>query len=459
MATSATFTTGTTTTVGVVAEAEFCTTGDPTALDKLLAHIPSLYQPRVNTIMNGVLSGWAEGDCIVLKQIPEFKDQLFVETADLTYLDRLGANVNVVRPEGVGMKDEDYRNLIPVMSYVPKQIRKPIHRLLEIWYKDEAVYANLTSGAAEPYDLSGVVGGELEFTIDGTETVSIEIRNIDYEDVSAATAAEIALSINKLDTSGRIVAKSRKDSSTKLNHLNVRTTTYGPTGRIKVSSGSVQAILSFSTDTHTLDDIQRPAVLYEVNNGEVIVVLPSSPPIVSRDLEGAHYFHPDATTGDWPGPYLFDSDAEFSISGIETTTAQQINGGTVLTNIQTTAIPDDFPTDGGHFILDFGVSTQEGPIKYISIPNDNNIIVDPTYVFKKTHPSGTDIKYVRSLRPPKIEADGTDYSSYVTGLAAARNALQDLIREVVASGIVIRFVVLFPEYKFSNESLNTNEAI
>jgi hypothetical protein len=457
MATSSTFTTGLPA-AEAPAASEFCVDSDPRTLDKLLSAIPNLYQPRTNRNIKALTEALAEGDCLVLQEIPEFKDQLFVETADTKYLDRLGANVGVPRPDGVGMTDADYRVLIPTMSFVPKQIRTPIYKLLKIWYEDEATFTNMTSANAEPYNFTGLVGDLLQFTVEGAKTVSIEIRAIDYANIAAVTADELSLAINKLSDE-EVIAKSRIDSITKLKHVNVRTTTQGPTGTIQVVTGGVQTLLSFPTDKQIFNDILRPAVLYEVNNREVVVILPSSPPIVTRGLEGSAHFHPDETTGNWEGPYLFDPRAKFSISSVNTTTSVAINPGQVLTNIQTTTIPSTFPTSGGSFILDFGISTQEGPIDYILIPNSNNIIIDPTHVFQKAHASGADLRFVRSVSPPDLEADGSDFAAYVTGLAAARNALRDLIRDVVAAGMVIRFIVLTPEYRFSNPALNTNEAV
>ena len=60
----------------VNALSEFCIDRDATAFVKLISNIPDIYQPTVNTVIKGLLLAMAEGDCTVLEQIPEFKDQL-----------------------------------------------------------------------------------------------------------------------------------------------------------------------------------------------------------------------------------------------------------------------------------------------------------------------------------------------------------------------------------------------
>ena len=200
----------------------------------------------------------------------------------------------------------------------------------------------------------------------------------------------------------------------------------------------------------------------------MVIVLPSSPAIVTRNTKGGAYLHLNAVTGDWEGPHLFDPRATYSVSSVATTLADQDSGvvgdqgikaGDVRNTLLTATIPSGFDSDGGHFILDFGLSTEEGPIRYLKIPNDNTLVIDPSYVFQKDHAVGTDLRYLRSVSPPTVSLDGTDFATHITGLAQARLALQDLIRGLIAAGVIIRFVVLLPEYRFSNPSLDTNSAV
>lgn len=156
-------------------------------------------------------------------------------------------------------------------------------------------------------------------------------------------------------------------------------------------------------------------------------------------------------------PYVYDSSASFVAGTPSTTLNQVVNAGSPLTLLSVNSLPSDFPNEPGYFILDFGTSNEEGPIKYFARPNANTLIIDPSHVFTKTHSSGSNVRLIRSLEATQVAFDGTDYAAYVTGLAEARTILQNLVRKVVAAGIVVRFIITFPEYAF--ECYNTNAVV
>jgi hypothetical protein len=392
---------------------------------------------------------------MVLDQIPEFKDQLFVTTASGKYLDRIGANYGIRRPNGVGMKDEDFRDLIPILSYAPKQLRHSIQELLRIWYGDEKVYANVTSTASEPFNLTA--GTTLTVVVDGV-SVDIDVISEDYADVSAATAEEFANAVNKQSYNLNVIGSARFDPLTDTTHILLRTNTLGATGTIQVSSGGANSVLNFPTTLRTINSIDRAAVLYEVNKNEIVVILPSSPGIVRRNLTGSA--HLQELVGTLSGPYVYDPNARFTLSALGTTLSatQDIVAGSVYTDLEVEDLPAAFPRTLGHFVLDFGNVNQEGPVKYLIAPNDNALIVDPAYVFQKDHATGATLQYVR-IEAPQVAVDGSDYAAYITGVAIARVALRALIQQVSAVGVSIRFIVLVPEYRFSNPSWNTNEIV
>ena len=61
---------------------------------------------------------------------------------------------------------------------------------------------------------------------------------------------------------------------------------------------------------------------------------------------------------------------------------------------------------------------------------------------------GSSVNYVvNSPTIPRVVGD--DYAFYLTGTASAREAAQDLIRKLIAAGVVIRFQVEYPEYLFT----------
>lgn len=408
-------------------------------------------KPGANPVVSATLQAIAQGDCLVRDLIPEVKDQMFVSTADVGYLNRLGANVGVQRPAGVGMKDDDYRQLIPVMSYAPKQLRGAIQELLRIWYGDLAARASVTSELPEPFPLAD--GQTLEFTVNDEE-VTLVFEEDDFEDIGAATAREVADVI-----STRTSASGLPDTNalTFQKHVAIASPTLGAAGAIEITGGTATGAFDFPLGKKTINSATARAVLYEINTGELVVLLPSSPAIVTRGLHGSWRPNEDEN-GTIQCGYVFDPDAEYSISGVRAETTVDLDVGTVRQNILVDEIPETWPNEPGYFVVDFGLSTEEGPIRYLQTPNSANLIIDPAYVFEFDHAAGATLNLVRSLGPPTVNRDGSSFAAYVTGLAAARQALRDLIVAATAVGVVVRFEVAAPDYRWSNPALDTNEA-
>src|SRR5688572_13202840 len=101
---------------------------------RLAKSLPSLYKAEINTMIRGLLMAWRVGDDDVEIQIQNAKDQLFVKSAGGRYLDFLANNVGVSRSPELGIEDADFRNLVPVLSTYPKQVRKTIIALLDVFW-------------------------------------------------------------------------------------------------------------------------------------------------------------------------------------------------------------------------------------------------------------------------------------------------------------------------------------
>lgn len=434
---------------------DFCP-DDNLPYERLVGDIPEVYKPTINPTMHGILAAIAQGDCAVTCQTQQIKDQLYVTTASGVYLDRLGAGVGVQRPVGVGMQDADYRDLIPVMSYLPKQLRQAIQELLRIWYGDPSVRASVTAGIPEPYSLAD--GQTVILNLNGNSTFTFQVVASDYNNVAYATAQEVADAINRQALANQVQGRAQTNAENFLNYVNFATGVIGAVGSIRVTGGTAAAAFDFPIATQTINSLPTPAVLYEVNNEQIIVLLPSSPVVVRRGLKGSWFLNANAQ-GTIHNGYVFDSSAKYSIGGVVTTTTVAIEQGTVESNILVNPLPTTWPPAAGYFLVDYGLATEEGPIKYLLAPNAGNLIIDPAYVFKYSHPVGAIINLVRSLGPAVIDPDGSDYAAYVTGLAIARAALEQLIVAATAVGVVVDFQVQKPTYLWSNPSLDTNDAV
>lgn len=116
---------------------------------------------------------------------------------------------------------------------------------------------------------------------------------------------------------------------------------------------------------------------------------------------------------------------------------------------------EDFPQTG-QIVLDYGTSVAEGPVRYLAVvqnPGNTQILIDPAYRFKQSHPVGAQVQYVRANTSYQPVGDGTDYPVYVTGTAQARNTMFALIELIVAAGIFVNNDVVLPNLRYSDPSI------
>lgn len=165
-----------------------------TKLERFYKTIPNIYNPQNNNIVNGIVQAWAQEDESIVTQLTNTKEQLFVETATSKYLTRLGLNVDVNRPLYVPLSDTYFKELIVALSYAPKQVRKTMYDVLDVFWGPTYSRANITSSSAESYNLGSLVGltGTASFTedsnvIEGVGTLfTSELSVGDYIKLSSA---------------------------------------------------------------------------------------------------------------------------------------------------------------------------------------------------------------------------------------------------------------------------------
>lgn len=147
------------------------------------------------------------------------------------------------------------------------------------------------------------------------------------------------------------------------------------------------------------------------------------------------------------GSFIYDPEnVNFTITRLRTTLGQVIEQGDILPQI----VVDDasnIPDTPGVLVFDFGKSQEEQPVKYLARPNNSTLLLDPTHTFTKDHAIG-EILNVILLQAPAPSTDGLDYAVYIVGVDEARAKIQDLVRQIKAAGVVVRFIIEFPEYLF-----------
>lgn len=148
------------------------------------------------------------------------------------------------------------------------------------------------------------------------------------------------------------------------------------------------------------------------------------------------------------GPYIWDLTAPFTLSSMTTTITQFIEAGSLI-RVLPIAAGNNIANEQGFLIFDFGTNTQEGPVRFLSKPNDNSIALDPSYIFKFNHANGSGITVISHKGPHIMSGLGTEYPLYVTDPTQARTVLEDLMNQVVSVGIFIEFLIRYPQQYYN----------
>lgn len=159
------------------------------------------------------------------------------------------------------------------------------------------------------------------------------------------------------------------------------------------------------------------------------------------------------------GPYLFDTTSEktnVTVSGKLATLDETIFKGESQTTLQLVDADAEFP-QSGEFIIGYGTDKFEGPIRFnafISSTTNQQLIIDPSHRFTKTHLAGETIQFIHADQTYVPTIDGGDYPFYITGTNEARNTLFRLAELLVASGIFVEQDVLLPDLRYEDTAIN-----
>lgn len=204
-----------------------------------------------------------------------------------------------------------------------------------------------------------------------------------------------------------------------------------------------EAVLFFNPKLKTLVSNTRYAAAFQTSARTLEVFLPATTKIVRRNRAGAaHIYESGPSNEGQEGPYLYDTEQGFVIGEQASATTEPLNVNS--DSILFIENSSDFPDEEGRLIIGYGTSHQEGPVPYISKPSEKTLRINPSYKFQKNHPIGTDISLIAQNSPANPAKDGTDYPFYLTDSIAGRVYAENLIKEVVATGIVLVIYILYP---------------
>lgn len=152
------------------------------------------------------------------------------------------------------------------------------------------------------------------------------------------------------------------------------------------------------------------------------------------------------------GPTLWDTRAPFILSSYTCKSLTDIKAGNIILNLQITT-PNSIPNERGFLIFDYGLETQEGPVRYMYKASDSVIAIDPSYVFQYDHSVGSAVTAIRRKGAHIMSGKGTEYAFYTADPSAARRVLQELIKDVKSVGTFLRFIVRYPVNYYSEFDL------
>ncbi len=421
-------------------------------LDKFIKFVPKELKPSLNPILNALLTAWAGGDDDVMEQLKNTKAQLFVKTAEGTYLDRLASNYGVPRPFELGLLDEDFQQLVPNLSLKQKQISRSFYDTMDVFWGPAFSRANVNASINQPYAVSA--GHTFELRVDGGAIQRVTVALGDTRLPGGATAAELARVLGRLQG---LTIEVIQDPASTLKRLNIRTNTPGTRGSIEFISGFGPLGISEGIKYRVTDLAQR-TVLYQIRPGEILIELPAIVPTLRRTLKGSHHFHsgssiePTIAPADtpWQGSFVYSTtSAPYVVTATKAVLGETILKGSVLNEI-TVDDASKFPATGGKLMFSFGKTNQEYPVGYITVPNNNTLLIDPGYSFQNTHLTGASVSLMlaNQVTPFAPSKDGGDLAVYLTSPANARDVVQEILLSLAAAGITVSFLVLLPKYTY-----------
>lgn len=434
-------------------------------IERMFRSVPKIYKPGENPVITAFLKAFACSDAEVTTQIQNAEDQLFVRSAEGSNLDRLANSRGVSRPAELGLDDETFQELIPNLSFKPKQIRKAFYDTADVFWGPTSSRANLETNNSATFAL--VPGDNLTVQIDTRDPQIITVRTGEIANPGSATSDEAAQFLSQIDGATVTIVV---DSLTGDEFINVRTNTPGLRGSVQFIEGSALASgkLEFSTIKRELRDQDQRVSVFEINPNEICMEIPAIVPALRRTLRGSHHFHADSTIEDpvapancsWIGSFFYDPNGvqtSFTFSSQGAKLGAPIFKGDILTSI-TVDDTSKFENSSGLLVFGLGTSKEEAVVAYRGIPNSNTILIDPSYSFQNDHALGTTVNVVTAETPYTPRRNGDDYAIYFTSPGGARSIVEDILDSLKAAGIVIKFIVLAPTYKYlcTNPYLDTD---
>ncbi|MDE2425789.1 MAG: hypothetical protein KGO96_07765 [Elusimicrobia bacterium] len=169
------------------------------------------------------------------------------------------------------------------------------------------------------------------------------------------------------------------------------------------------------------------------------------------------------------GPYIYDTGKPFPydnidklntsydnktipITSIATTVSQALNIGSNY-GIITVANASNFPDGPGYLVFNYGNDKQVNYVPYLRKLNSTQLLLDYSFIFPNTVPSGADCSLSISsllsnaprIKGPFVPSDPVgSWSFYLTDSPSGRSYCQELILDSIAAGMNPNISITYP---------------
>jgi len=208
-------------------------------------HLNPLLQGPVWTALIEAIS---TGDDTNWDNVQKAAKQLFVSSSEGKYLNRNAADMGIQRPD-IGMSDALFQELV-INFNANKLTHQALNKILNIFFGDSATRAWIDTELLEPFELSDNMWLDVVVDQDSTnQNYRVFFTNEDFENITQASALEVANVINKYlrQFEGQAFAVPVNDYETGTSKVRIYSGSIGPKSFIKVTGGSAQPYLQFST--------------------------------------------------------------------------------------------------------------------------------------------------------------------------------------------------------------------
>lgn len=218
--------------------------------------------------VDAILKSIASGDEFNANNLLAVKDQIMIATATKQYLDKLLSRLGIVRPPQTGIDDDTLRDLAVAQTNT-KLVTNIFLKILEAFYGEDAVRANVLSSVQEDYALAD--GMQLLIEVDDNPTpIVVTFQSSDFSSIAAAKAIEVANVISRasINQGYTLTADEFLDNLTGNKYVQLFSGTRGSKSVIRVLGGEAQNILRFPTILPTTQNIGTQFTL-SISGGNV----------------------------------------------------------------------------------------------------------------------------------------------------------------------------------------------